>query len=275
MYLQLSGDQTLLNCLKLSAFGFRWEPHQRGGSRPCLSPSYENRTKCQVHYSALDHDCDKTIEVLELIHLLRNEMFQRARQRLRAWGAAKLATSIELDEIDYSSQFLNEFCNRIGIYIKSPTGIEEARRQWCNMNNIRNFFSKFKVILLNVNPFFLFNMDETGLSIQKPFRIITNNKKMNLSPKALQQTQITALCCFNATGYTMNPIFYFLIWQIYHRNSCRYLHSSVLQIPGGSISIYLSALQFYSFLIFNCSEMRKKFHFNNRFSYFSMVTPQD
>lgn len=199
-YFNLGGDNVVVTALKKTALGYSWKPHLNGGSFPILSDIYVNRLKKIVNERCLDLNAMKTVEVMDFFHSAVRGMYSDGYKRLIDWGCFRLAQSLRIPEIKFVSGYLTHFARRCNLFIKSPEVIEQLRRQYCNRPVIHQFFSKFSVLMHNVSPYFVYNVDETGLSTKRAYKVFTTNPLFRATPAPCKEQHITAVCCFSATG---------------------------------------------------------------------------
>ena len=87
--------------------------------------------------------------------------------------------------------------------------LEMLRRRSCNFPVINNFFSMLETVLRNIDPKYVFNADETGLSAKKSFKILTDNKNIHVTSSDLASQHISAMCCYSAIGHKLPILFIF------------------------------------------------------------------
>ena len=208
-YFSLSCDKSITAALTRTALGYYWVPKKSGGSLAFLSPVYIRRLRLMVQERCLGLNCLRTVEVLDFIVSSRLSMYHDAQKRLLDWGCEKLAIRLTMPEIEFTDSYLTHFCKNIGLFIKKPEVIEQLRRQFCNQPIITQFFSKFSVLMANIEPFFIYNADETGLSTKRAYRIITSDPRMHAAPAPSKDQHITAMCCFSPSGVKMDLFFIF------------------------------------------------------------------
>ena len=205
----ISSPNTISSLIKYTACGVPFEIGRQGGRYSIFSETLCKTLKAQVHFRRHNLNCMKTYEAKQLIIEELEQIQERALQRLKNWGSETLqneviemfAHSILTDDI------FRYLCQKCDIFIASGENLELVRRKSCNKPVIENFYGLITDLVINYDPSYKFNADETGLSSKRTFKILTedHNIKITLQPNQFQH--ISCMLCFNEAGMKLPPFF--------------------------------------------------------------------
>ncbi|XP_029634562.1 uncharacterized protein LOC115210228 [Octopus sinensis] len=112
---------------------------------------------------------------------------------------------------DWFSGYLQRHKN---LSIRIPQATSLARATSFNKTNVAMFFNQLAEVILRYkfDPFNIYNIDETGITtVQRPDRVIARKgtKQVGKMTSAERGTLVTLVCCVNAAGNSIPPIFVF------------------------------------------------------------------
>ena len=111
-----------------------------------------------------------------------------------------------LDVYVPSESWLTHFCQANNINLKNPITLEAARRKYCNVGYIRNFFISHRELLMNTPPHLIWNADETSSESSRKYKVlITDFIKDPICPDTKYFNRVTTVLCVNALGQKIDP----------------------------------------------------------------------
>jgi hypothetical protein len=152
-------------------------------------------------------DCISTPVAMDIARTLRHERQTKAIQLLETIGSGKLAQLVASKTIkEPDPAWLSHFVEYIGLKLKHPESLEEARRKNCNTVAINVFFDRWSGILDRPAELII-NCDETHVSSRKMFKVLVPPGHAALKRCADKLPHFSAMCTITATGYKLPPLF--------------------------------------------------------------------
>ena len=193
--------------LKRTATGRFWQKSMSGGSDSYLCPEDEKELAEQLRGEAEDRECLRTFEVVELAHCLKAARHQVAIQALRQIGCPELAGQIQIDPKAPSRSWLNDFCQRHGLSIRSSVEIERDRHTAGFSGDIWSFYSRHAARITGTDPRLIFNADETMMSSKRVYKAVADRENMHAITNGLPPYQhMSAMVTINASGESVPPM---------------------------------------------------------------------
>lgn len=199
-------DETLCHCFVRTALGLNWHIGHEGGQDPYLCPDDAKSLCEEISDAANDLNCCPTSYVLELAYDLKIERAKFAVNFLaNVLKCHRLAERIELQPMEPTRQWLQGFCRDNGLKIKCAEKIEGVRRSQCDRRKIYEWFLQYHQVLCSYPRQMILNMDETGISSNKRFKVVTPEGVFPVSPEDKQQVHITGIVTISACGKLFRP----------------------------------------------------------------------
>lgn len=200
----ICNDEAVLRCIKATAMGYQWSPQGEGGAWPYLCPDDERTLVQTIRECNANLDSLPVSMVLNLAHDLRGKRVAQARDQLIRMGHPRLAASIE-DPEEPDRTWANHFAERHNLRLKNCEWIEQLRRLRCDKVSITEWFVRFGGILRQYHQDHVFNMDETGLSTNRKYRVMVPRGAHGISPGGDKNIHITGIVCYNRVGTYPKP----------------------------------------------------------------------
>jgi hypothetical protein len=144
----LSGPKAFSRCLRRTALGLFWEPGRVVGRDPFLCQEDAMILEGIIVAQANDLNAITKREAVDFAYMLKMGRHIKAVDLLRSIGSTELAVELQSQPIEEPDPtWLNLFCERLGISIRSPQQIEAERAQHCTSHKINHFFERFIEIL--------------------------------------------------------------------------------------------------------------------------------
>jgi hypothetical protein len=144
-------------------------------------------------------------EAVDFAYMLKMGRHIKAVDLLRSIGSTELAVEIQSQPIEEPDPtWLNLFCERLGISIRSPQQIEAERAQHCTSHKISHFFERFMEIL-DRSPYLVINCDETHISSHKRFRVLSPAAQVPLKRARRKLPHFSAMCTISGSGRKFRP----------------------------------------------------------------------
>jgi hypothetical protein len=199
--------QALQNCLKRTALGQRWFPGCKGGSDCYLCKDDVATFKEALREKAGQLNSVITPNAIALARALREARYRSAIHLLTAVNARGLARQLQDQVIEPPDRsWLNHVAGRMGIGIRNPETIDEARARHCNTTTIRIFFERFRSVMDRPECLIL-NCDETHVSARKNFKVVTPDGVAPLKRVSPKLPHFSAMCTISASGHAFEPTF--------------------------------------------------------------------
>jgi hypothetical protein len=197
----------LRTCLRRTALGQPWFPGYPGGADWYLCQDDTDEFKRILQEKAAEMDSVITVNAIALARQLRQDRQDRAIALLDSVGATGLVEELLKQSIaEPDRSWLNHVGTRLGISIKNPESIEDARRRGCNKPVIEDFFRRFQH-LIDRPPELILNCDETHVSSRKHYKVVVPAGVAPLKRKSEKLPHFSAMCTISASGYAFRPTF--------------------------------------------------------------------
>ena len=196
----ISGDQTLATCFRRTACGERWVPGDKGGQSSYLCPEDEATLYNEIVYGCEELQSCPTDYVLNFAQELRIKRMKRAFTFLQQLSCNNLAENLAIHPPPPSRAWLGCFCQRYNLRIKWSEKLDGLRRRTCDKNRILTWFQQFSSVLQNYDPELILNMDETGVSSNRRYKVVVPAGSFSVVPNEKKEIHLTAVVTFSATG---------------------------------------------------------------------------
>lgn len=203
--IQISGDQTLATCFRRTACGEPWVPGDKGGPSPYLSPEDERTLYMEIVYGSEELQSCPTDYVLNFAQDLRIERMKKAVTFLQQLSCHNLAENLMMHPPPPSRAWLGCFCQRHHLRIKWCEKLDGLRRRTCDKRKIQSWFAHFREVLQNYDPELILNMDETGVSSNRRYKVVVPEGSFSVVPNEKKEVHLTAVVTFSATGKVFKP----------------------------------------------------------------------
>ena len=203
--IHLCNDEALASCFRKTALGLTWTPQDTGGADPYLCTSDANTLIQEIVSGAESLDCCPTDFVLNRAHELKMQRANSAVYILQLLRCPELAQNVDLGPLPPSKQWLLEFCHRHNLQIKCCEKLDAVRRRCCDRRRISAWFQTYGNILQQYPQECIINMDETGISTNRRFRVVIPEGSFPVTPECRREIHITGICAFSATGKLFRP----------------------------------------------------------------------
>lgn len=198
-------------CATLS--GNRWEPHtDKGGVNSYIGDVDVSVFKQRINDFGLNLDCLKTIEAIEIVYELRCQRYSRAKfisnlvSQKSILAPRYIRCLRQLEPYFPCESWLTNFAKSVGIILKTPDSLEEARRKFCTTRIITSFFTKHGNLLRSVHAENIWNADESSSSSSKKYKVLISNKdSYAVTSVSKHEAHMTGMYCFNAIGVKLDP----------------------------------------------------------------------
>ena len=203
----ITNDEALCRCFRKTAKGLFWTPAVRStGGEPYLCPEDEEELMLAVQNGANELYACPTDYVLNFAHQLRINRMESAVQFLHTLGCDRLATTIDTDVPPPTRQWLCEFCENRHLNIRCCQRLEGIRRKACDRVRVWRWFQQNAGIINMYDPELILNMDETGLSTNRRFKVVVPEGAAPIIPGSrMQEVHITAMVTVSAKGKIFRP----------------------------------------------------------------------
>jgi hypothetical protein len=104
---------------------------------------------------------------------------------------------------------LKQFCNLHGFNVCRQISLESIRRSFCDVNSVSSFFEQFSNFF-KIDSRLIINFDETSLSSQKKFKVLSKSGKLPVACIDIKPPHITGIITISAAGRSFRP---FIILQ--------------------------------------------------------------
>ena len=108
-----------------------------------------------------------------------------------------------------TDDIFRDICKQCDIFVLLGETLELVRRKCCNKPVIERFYSLITDLVINYEPAYKFNVDETGLVSKRVFKILTEDRRFRITIQSNQLPHISCMLCFSEAGAKMNPFFIF------------------------------------------------------------------
>jgi hypothetical protein len=204
-WIKLSGNQSIVRSLKRTALGLPWKQDMNPGKYPYLCQDDTEKFFSIVSRQSLILNCLSTVQAKSIAYNLNKERIRSAAELLISINCLELASQIQQMEVALPSiSWLKELCKSKGISILKPEQLEAIRRIGCDKNEISNFFEQNKHLLKRDSSLIL-NADETQISTNRLFKVLTPKGKLPIRPGAEKWPHFSCMWCVSASGYTFTP----------------------------------------------------------------------
>lgn len=200
----ICNDEVITRAIKATALGYPWTPQSTGGSWPYLCPEDELALVQTIKDSNSNQDSLPIWVIINSAHDLKLQRVQEARAMLMRMNHPQLAISIE-DPAEPDRTWVNQLAQLHGLKIKNAEYIEAVRRQCCDHVAIRTWFGQFGAKIAQYHPDHIFNMDETGLSTNRKYKVVVPAERHALTPGGDKNIHITGIVTFNRRGEHPKP----------------------------------------------------------------------
>lgn len=200
----LSNDTQIVRGLRSTALGYDWNPRCEGGRPGYLCLEDERRLATIITESARDLNSIPKWVVSNLAHEMKIERTHCARFHLMQIACPKIAASIpDPDEPDET--WVNAYAQRWKMRIKNSEQIEQIRRTTCDRLRVSEWFAAFGPVIASYHPSLVFNMDETGVSSNRKYKVVVPLGMSGVIPGGGKHQHITGIVCYNAYGDHPKP----------------------------------------------------------------------
>ena len=208
---KISSPNTISTIIRLSALSIPFVEGRQGGSYSVFSETVVRSLSNKVAYRRKGLNCLKTHEAKQLILEEIEEIRQRGLKRLNEWGSERLIPKFisDIEEAVLTDDIFRELCQRSNIFILSDENLELIRRKCCNFPAIERFYSVITDIVVNMEPKYKFNADETCLSSKRIFSILTDDKMLRVTVNEQERSHISCMLCYSEEGTKLKPMFIF------------------------------------------------------------------
>ena len=209
--LGITSPNTIKAIILLTARSQIWEKGRHGGSYSMISPIIIRELGNVVRRQRHGLNCMKTIEAKALVLDQLEAVKKRGIERLSIWSSFGMVSEFkkQCDEFELTHDVFQDICKKCDIFIAKGEKLEYLRRRCCNHQAINVFFSTISTVINNIPPSYIFNADETGMSSNRAFRILTDDLQLRVTQADIEQSHISAMLCFSAAGATMEPFLIF------------------------------------------------------------------
>ena len=198
----ITNDEALCRCFRKTAKGLYWAPKEtKGGGEPYLCREDEQELIMAIQNGANELYACPTDYVLNFAHQLRINRLESAVEFLHGLGCDRLADTINVDVPPPTRQWLCEFCKQKHLSIRCAQRLEGIRRKACDRVRVTRWFQRNAGILQMYDPELILNMDETGLSTNRRFKVVVPEGAAPVVPGTkMQDFHITAMITVSAKG---------------------------------------------------------------------------
>lgn len=200
----LSSDTQIVRALRATALGYQWTPTSVGGRPPYLCLEDEIALVSDVSESARDLSSLPKWVVLNLAHERKIQRVHTARAALHKLGCPVIAGGIE-DPDEPDETWLKDFAKRNDLRIKNGEQIEDIRRTTCDRERVAEWFRRFAQKLQLYHPSMIFNMDETGISSNRKYKVVVPQGRSGIVAGGGKHQHITGIVCYNRSGNHPKP----------------------------------------------------------------------
>ena len=206
LFVHIGNDEALVRCFRRTALGLLWQPGMEGGGTEVLCQEDANTLITAITDAAQELACSPTTYVLSYAHELIIERHIQAKQFLHRLQCHRLANDIDLAPFPPSRAWLGRFCEENGLTIKYCERLEDVRRKTCDRRKIAEWFNRNQRILLSYDPRLILNMDETGITTNRKFKVVVPQGLYPVVPQERQEIHITGVVTFSACGHPFRPM---------------------------------------------------------------------
>ena len=203
--IHLCNDESLSSCFRKTALGLTWAPQDTGGADPYLCPQDARTLVHEIVNGAESLDSCPTDFVLNRAHELKMQRANSAVCILHQLRCPELAARIDLAPFPPSKQWLLQFCAQNNLRIKCCEKLDAIRRRCCDRGRISAWFQAYGEILQQYPPEMIVNMDESGISTNRRFKVVIPDGYFPVTPECRREIHITGICTFSATGKLFRP----------------------------------------------------------------------
>lgn len=202
----ISCDDVLCRCFLRSALGFAWDLGGSGGRDPYLCPEDAQELVRAISDASTALDCCPTHFVLNFAHQLKIDRVSKAFTFLHHLGCDRLANALELDVEPPNRAWLTSFAESHNLRIRAPQTVEAIRRKVCDKRRITDWFTRFGPLIQAYDADMILNMDETGLSTNRKFRVVVPDGVFPVVPGGkAKEVHLTGVVTISATGKVFTP----------------------------------------------------------------------
>lgn len=202
--INLSNDVQIVRALRATALGYPWTPNSEGGRPPYLCMHDELILVKIVTDSARDLNSIPKWVLLNLAHEMKIQRVDNARCALIGIDCAKIAEGIpDPDEPD--DTWVNALAKRHNLRIKNSEELAEVRKRTCDRNLVWAWFKQFEPVIRAYHPSLVFNMDETGVSSNRKYKVVVPDGASGIVPGGAKHQHITGIVCYNPYGQHPKP----------------------------------------------------------------------
>jgi hypothetical protein len=151
--------------------------------------------------------CITTQQAIEIAAFLKRARYIAASELLESIGSHEIARQLRETRAERpDATWIYRLAEKLGITVKSPENIEQARRDCCNEQAVSGWFTKFATDLKRDDRLIL-NCDETHVSSRKRFRVLTPDGHRALKACRDKLPHFSAMCTITPSGYQFRPMF--------------------------------------------------------------------
>ena len=204
--IHVGNDESLCRCFRRTALGLYWVPGMEAGGQEILCKE-DAETLIQSITSAAEElsSCPTTF-VITYAHELIIQRHINACHFLHRLQCPKLAEDIDLVPGPPSRSWLSRFCFENGLQVKMCEKLEQVRRKTCDRRRITEWFTKHETIIRSYDPRLILNMDETGITTNRIFKVVVPVGRFPVVPHERQEIHLTGVVTFSAGGHLFRPM---------------------------------------------------------------------
>ena len=203
--LEVRSDEALESCFRKSALCLPWAPGCQGGAEPYLSPWEEHRLCAEIRHGADELASCPTDYILNHAQDLKIQRIKLAIQFLLSLNCPRLAESLEFPSSPPTPSWLADFARRHSLKIRCCEKLDSVRRKFCDQATIWNWFWRNSQVLQFYNRDLILNMDETGLSTNRKFRVVVPDGMFPIVAEERKEIHLTGVVTFSSNGRLFRP----------------------------------------------------------------------
>lgn len=203
--IEISGDQTLATCFRRTACGEHWVPGDKGGQSSYLCLEDEQALCHEIVHGCEELASCPTDYVLNYAQKLRTKRMKKAFIFLQQLSCHNLAENLTICAPPPSRAWLGCFCERFRLRIKWAEKLDGVRRRICDKKKIQEWFLQFSQILQRYDSELILNMDETGVSTNRRYKVVVPEGSFSVVPNEKREIHLTCIVTFSATGKVFKP----------------------------------------------------------------------
>ena len=203
--LDVRSDEALESCFRKSALCLPWVPGCQGGSEPYLSQWEEQRLCAEIRHGADELASCPTDYILNYAHDLKIQRVKLAIQFLLNLNCPRLAAKLEFPSSPPTPSWLADFAHRNSLRIRCCEKLDSVRRKFCDRATIWNWFYQNSQVLQSYNSDLILNMDETGLSTNRKFRVVVPDDMFPIVAEERKEIHLTGIVTFSSNGKLFRP----------------------------------------------------------------------